>query len=198
MSSTYGGNSSNYPTLITIPSDGDAFTAASVNVPLEGLADRTAYLKGQYKLFRRFTNSTNPTEPPSSLQHWHDSSVYTNPFALYALGFACGASDIVVTRLDVAIQLTTTDIQYLKMQSSPDNGTTGFVDIGFTGKAFFRQTTAATGIVQTSMVAFEQLSSSGATAYGVQMLSRNTSGPGGGTVDIMNNLVLTVDVWRPL
>lgn len=46
MSSTLAGDPTNYPTLITIPSDGDGpgITAADVNVALEGLADRTAYL----------------------------------------------------------------------------------------------------------------------------------------------------------
>lgn len=44
MSSTYAGNAASYPANITIPSDGDARDAASVNVALEGLADRTAHL----------------------------------------------------------------------------------------------------------------------------------------------------------
>ena len=44
MSSTYAGDPDNYPTEITIPSGGDLVTAASVNVALEGLADRTASL----------------------------------------------------------------------------------------------------------------------------------------------------------
>jgi hypothetical protein len=46
MSTTVAGNSANYPTSITIPSDGDGpgIKAADVNVAFEGLADRTAYL----------------------------------------------------------------------------------------------------------------------------------------------------------
>lgn len=44
MSTTYQGNAANYPALITIPSDGDDISAASVNAALEGLADRTNYL----------------------------------------------------------------------------------------------------------------------------------------------------------
>lgn len=42
--STYGG-SNTFPSLITIPDDGDVIDASSVDVPLEGLADRTVYLK---------------------------------------------------------------------------------------------------------------------------------------------------------
>jgi hypothetical protein len=45
MSSTYAGANS-YPTSVTIPSDGDVKGAASVNVALESLADRTRYLRG--------------------------------------------------------------------------------------------------------------------------------------------------------
>jgi len=44
MSSTYAGNNV-FPGQITEPSDGEPGTVASVNVPLEGLADRTVYLK---------------------------------------------------------------------------------------------------------------------------------------------------------
>lgn len=44
MSTTYAGNPANYPTSITIPSDGDGpgIKAADVNAGFEGLADRTA------------------------------------------------------------------------------------------------------------------------------------------------------------
>jgi hypothetical protein len=42
MSTTYAGDENNYPASITIPSDGDLKPAATVNVALEGLADRTA------------------------------------------------------------------------------------------------------------------------------------------------------------
>jgi hypothetical protein len=44
MSTTEAGDPTNYPTSITIPSDGDGpIKAADVNVAFEGLADRTAY-----------------------------------------------------------------------------------------------------------------------------------------------------------
>ena len=44
MSSTYAGTDV-FPATITIPDDGDAATASSVNAAFEGLADRTTYLK---------------------------------------------------------------------------------------------------------------------------------------------------------
>lgn len=44
MPTSYAGNSANYPTSITLPSDGDGpgIKAADVNAGFEGLADRTA------------------------------------------------------------------------------------------------------------------------------------------------------------
>ena len=45
MPTTYAGADS-YPTGITIPSDGDVKGAATVNVALEGLADRTRWFQG--------------------------------------------------------------------------------------------------------------------------------------------------------
>jgi hypothetical protein len=44
MSSTYAGANA-FPASFTIPDDGDAENASTVNVPLEALADRTVYLQ---------------------------------------------------------------------------------------------------------------------------------------------------------
>lgn len=52
MSSPYSG-ANTFPASITIPSDGDLASAASVNVALESLADRTVNLQG-------FINGSNP------------------------------------------------------------------------------------------------------------------------------------------
>jgi hypothetical protein len=46
MSSTYNGTDA-FPVAITIPSDGDLASAASVGVGFQGLADRTTYLNGR-------------------------------------------------------------------------------------------------------------------------------------------------------
>lgn len=45
MAEQYAGNPNNYPEDYTIPDDADPPTAAAVNVALEALGDRTAYLK---------------------------------------------------------------------------------------------------------------------------------------------------------
>jgi hypothetical protein len=42
--STYDGDPTTYPALITLPDDGDDYDVASVNAPLGGLADRAAAL----------------------------------------------------------------------------------------------------------------------------------------------------------
>ena len=44
MSSTYAGNLA-WPNEVTLPSDGETIDVADVNVPIEGLMDRTSYLK---------------------------------------------------------------------------------------------------------------------------------------------------------
>ena len=51
----YDGDSSNYPTSITLPDDGNPRAALSVNTALEGLADRTARLN----LIKGNVGSTN-------------------------------------------------------------------------------------------------------------------------------------------
>ena len=55
MSGTYAGSDS-FPSSVTIPSDGDAKGAASVNPGFEGLADRAVWLKnrtGAYRLIEQ-------------------------------------------------------------------------------------------------------------------------------------------------
>lgn len=65
MSTTYAGNASNYPTSITIPSDGDGpgIKAADVNAALEGLADRTASLGATLQAPVTFTASGTVVVP---------------------------------------------------------------------------------------------------------------------------------------
>src|SRR4051812_41306704 len=45
MSSQYAGDSANFPDDYTIPDDSDPPTAAAVNIGLEALGDRTAFLR---------------------------------------------------------------------------------------------------------------------------------------------------------
>lgn len=60
MSHTYGGLDL-FPALLTMPDDGDAADAASVNVSLEGLADRTVFLLGRDATTTIFTAPGNFT-----------------------------------------------------------------------------------------------------------------------------------------
>jgi hypothetical protein len=71
MSSPYAG-ANTFPATITIPSDGDLATAASVNVALESLADRTVNLQG-------FLNGSNP------------GPTFVNPILIGTLTITVGA-----------------------------------------------------------------------------------------------------------
>lgn len=57
MAHTYAGTAT-YPANITCPDDGDARNASSVNVPLEGLADRAAYLKSKLDALTDFVGQS--------------------------------------------------------------------------------------------------------------------------------------------
>lgn len=50
MATPYTPSSSTFHATVTLPDDGDARSAASVNVPLEGLADNAAYLKNEMEV----------------------------------------------------------------------------------------------------------------------------------------------------
>jgi hypothetical protein len=70
MSTAYAGDDTNYPTNITIPSDGDDKSATSVNPGLEGLADRTASIAKRAAL----SDLGTVIRPVSSLAWIFDSS----------------------------------------------------------------------------------------------------------------------------
>lgn len=55
MGSQYAGNGTLFPTDFTIPDDGDPEIAASINVALEALGDRTAYLRAIGMKSKTFT-----------------------------------------------------------------------------------------------------------------------------------------------
>lgn len=57
-----------YPTSYDIPSDGDARDAASVNVGLEALGDRTTYLYNHLPAQIVFTRSFNTTGDPTTIE----------------------------------------------------------------------------------------------------------------------------------
>lgn len=77
MSSTYAG-SNIYPTSITEPSDGDAVTAASVNAAIEGLADRSTYLKNRVALY---TFATGPLAKVAGSRTWPTTTSFDQSLA---------------------------------------------------------------------------------------------------------------------
>src|SRR5262245_33734644 len=75
MSTTYAGDPTNYPTSITVPSDGDDPDAASVNAALEGLADRTAALNAKVSAYsHNFDNDVGTIFSTSSVSPTWESA----------------------------------------------------------------------------------------------------------------------------
>lgn len=98
MSTTYAGNPANYPASITEPSDGDNKSAASVNVGLEGLADRTAYLsahKADPALYQQkvFANSSDTESTQFSITlGTYEKPSPSNPYIEFT---GCAAGDVI-------------------------------------------------------------------------------------------------------
>lgn len=69
MSDPYAGNPALFPATYTIPDDSDPPTASAVNVGLEALGDRTAYLKAHYAtpIYVEFLGSGSITFPADAL-----------------------------------------------------------------------------------------------------------------------------------
>jgi hypothetical protein len=74
MSHLYDGDPTNFPTSLTLPDDGDQRDAASVNVPFEGLADRTAFLYSN-KGFDQSANSGG--DDPDAWADWDTTASAT-------------------------------------------------------------------------------------------------------------------------
>lgn len=97
MSSVYTGSDTFHGAGITIPSDGDARNAASVNVPFEALEDDVTYLNnriGTYRLFA-LTRTTNDETIGSESNATFGTGVtgvasYTNMFGLASVSVAVG------------------------------------------------------------------------------------------------------------
>lgn len=77
MSTTYAGDSSNYPTSVTVAADGDPRQAASVAVAVEGALDRTAFLMllaGAVSPLNCLRVSSLVTTPQITGATWDDES----------------------------------------------------------------------------------------------------------------------------
>lgn len=118
------------------PSDGDAASAASVNVALSALGDRTQWLSQRTGTQRLVAQSVVGTstfgEGPVLLQTWT-----TNGYAgAYQLGSSLVwnaiAGDLVVVQCMLGIKFTSNngDTYYLKMQRNPGGGAADFTGQG--------------------------------------------------------------------
>lgn len=112
MSTTYGG-ANTYPANITLPSDGDVKNAASVNVPLEGLADRTAYLYARSGAYRVVSVSeyahTSLNDVPALSDTIESFTTGSYVAASNALVSIAGALVYDVLLVDVALTALVTD-----------------------------------------------------------------------------------------
>lgn len=135
MSSTYTGLASNIgaasPVTLTIPSDGDALSAASVDVALQKLADYVAFQATQFSLLSHQFIGNPGNTASTSYQAWAAASqaaVATNPTTpsegqcLYYPGFAGKIRGLaVVTGQLTAGGTVTVSINFIH----PGGGTTG-------------------------------------------------------------------------
>lgn len=82
MSSTYTGNPANNPTSYTLPSDGDGpgIKAADVNVPLEGLADKLAWLDA--RMLTRAVDFPTKAALPAGLNQYVRAKYRRNRWAI--------------------------------------------------------------------------------------------------------------------
>ena len=111
MPTTYAGNSANFPTSITIPSDGDGpgIKAADVNAGFEGLADRTA--KNQARIItlearRQLVDYARVTGLDLGISLAHGGTVAQTVNPIVSASVATVVGDIVEVELSVRAQLT--------------------------------------------------------------------------------------------
>ena len=94
MSHTYAGADA-YPGSVTLPDDLDPADAASVNVALEGLADRTTWLAQRIGAMYLVGIYENGSSTGATVHSWHGTS-YTDGAPAGQLSIACVAGDVLV------------------------------------------------------------------------------------------------------
>lgn len=111
------------------PSDGDAGSAASVNVALSALGDRTAWLAqrmGSHKLLAStVVGPVDTLEPPGTMVTW-SSNAYASPTSVATLTANLVAGDIVVVRGMLCVQTTGGDNFFVKAQRNNGSGVSDF------------------------------------------------------------------------
>lgn len=139
MSSEYSGTPGNYPTTVTLSSDGDLRNAQSVNNGLSDLADRTEYLRAGGGGVRAVQYWEGPIVPPDSTGRAIAYGGATHPIHVVV-----GASDkISVSRnLRTWVARTPTGGSGLTLETVASNNGDTFVTGGTGGTFLFRSTDA--------------------------------------------------------
>ena len=100
MPTPYAGANS-FPADITIPSDGDAKPAASVNAAIEGLADRTAYLKVHGLI------NTAYSVDSGSLAFTSTSGTFVDVDASFTTAVTCQVGDVLMITMMATLAIVT-------------------------------------------------------------------------------------------
>ncbi len=130
MPSAFAGDPTVFPATYLIPSDGDDRDAASVNVALEALGDRTAWLKARVSDFFEYTNSANSGGDPTSQETFSYGTIgstWTKSTIIKVDITGCKAFDILQCRLHIgAVNLSSTNpashLTSLRMYVTDDLG----------------------------------------------------------------------------
>lgn len=68
MGYSYSGDPTNYPSAITLPQGSDLKNVSTVDVPFEGLCDRTAFLEARANDLHFYSNDTNSGGDPALVE----------------------------------------------------------------------------------------------------------------------------------
>ena len=106
MPSPFAGSSATYPATYLIPSDGDDRDAASVNVALEALGDRTEFLRARQNDYFHYTNSTSSGGDPTLIETFAFNTIanaWTVSTAVKVDVPSCIAFDQLLCRLHIGV-----------------------------------------------------------------------------------------------
>lgn len=190
MSGTYGGNNA-FPALVTIPSDADPRNAASVNVALEGLADRTMFLKsnGMLDMWHVADNGDASTED-------FVTAAYVASVNVTALVEGCKTNDILqCTFTGLNQQVGATGNSFLQVFAVDDSGGTPTGDLEVVG-AGVKWPDVTTQLRAVALSGWHQVTKDGDVT--IKLMGKITSTGGGISLSLRQKYALTITRWRPI
>jgi hypothetical protein len=119
------GNVNNFPAQITLPDDGTDLEAADVNVALEALADRTAYLKKRLGGWRPvgFNSFVNADSGETYAEYCHyTSSLYNDGNNPVTVSQTCEPLDVLDISAEFMVTKAGTDVGAIRLVTTTDGG----------------------------------------------------------------------------